>query len=332
MRFESIDLEGDGADLAARPSSGTRGPGPAGAAASAPVRADCRGPTFAFASPLSAGHGKRHIRFLGANRIPVSTERRAQAMGSVKSQIRKYMPEFLEIHAQALNHYMFGEAELRLVRRMADPRRPALDIGANIGTYTYFLERHAAKVSAYEPNPGLAMRLRRIFPDVDVRARAVSDKPGRLELRIPVEHGRAQHELGSIVQGFDDSADVIRHEVDVVTVDGESFEDVGFIKIDVEQNEIAVLTGARATIERCRPIMMSEVSPLLYGRPIPEVFSFVTDLGYVGWFGYGGGHLPFAEFDPDRHANPERFGTPDFMGGNVFFVPAEIDGKALFRR
>lgn len=214
------------------------------------------------------------------------------------------------------------------MRRVCDRRRPAIDIGANIGTYTYFLRCHASKVYAYEPNPDLANRLRKIFPNVDVRAKAVSDTPGRLELRIPVEHGRPQHELGSIVQDFDAAAEVARHEVPVVTIDGENIDDVGFMKIDVEQNEIAVLSGSLATIERCRPVLMTEVSPLLYEKDLPETFGFVTDLGYEGWFTFEGTHHPFSHFVAAEHANPVLFGKR-FMGGNVFFVPSETDGAEL---
>jgi hypothetical protein len=73
---------------------------------------------------------------------------------------------------------------------------------------------------------------------------------------------------------------------------------------------------------------MTEVSPLLYERDLPETFAFVTDLGYEGWFTFEGAHHPFSRFVAAEHANPAQFGKR-FMSTNVFFVPSETDGAAL---
>jgi hypothetical protein len=48
------------------------------------------------------------------------------------------------------------------------------------------------------------------------------------------------------------------YSVPVNTLDSFAYENVGFIKIDVEGYEYEVLQGAQATISRCRPIMYIE--------------------------------------------------------------------------
>jgi hypothetical protein len=47
--------------------------------------------------------------------------------------------------------------------------------------------------------------------------------------------------------------------VQVETLDSYCFQDVGFIKIDVEGYEKFVLEGAQQTIQRCRPTLQLEI-------------------------------------------------------------------------
>src|SRR5262245_33620344 len=122
----------------------------------------------------------------------------------LKQVAQKILPAPLLRHLQAFDHLLHGEPELRLLKRVCPKGRSAIDAGANIGTYTYFLRKYAARVVAYEPNPELAKRLQRAFPDVAVRNVALSDRMGMATLRVPVWQGRAQHELASISQSFDD--------------------------------------------------------------------------------------------------------------------------------
>jgi len=244
-------------------------------------------------------------------------------MPALKAMVAALLPAPLVMHLRALDHYLNGEAELRLLKRLVDSRRKAIDAGANIGTYCYFLRRHASAVHAYEPNPDLACRLRALMPDVHVRQVALSDKPAELTFSVPISaDGRPTHELGSVAQTFD--GEVRTFPVQCVTIDSEQLDDVGFIKIDVEQHEREVLRGGHATIVRCRPVILVEVYPLKYPRPLPEEFTFILKEDYCGWFSFGGQWLPLSAFQPGTHAVPDRFGDPRaFMGNNVVFFPNE---------
>jgi len=93
------------------------------------------------------------------------------------------------LQLEALDHLWRGERELRLVKYLCARDKSAVDVGANIGIYTCFMSRVAARVIAYVPNPLLAERLRRLFPEVDVRNAALSDRDGRVRLRMPVAGG-----------------------------------------------------------------------------------------------------------------------------------------------
>jgi len=244
--------------------------------------------------------------------------------------VKQSLPEPLIARLQAVDHWFNGEPELRLVKRLCSRTRTAVDVGANIGTYTFFLRRYARRVVAYEPNPQLAARLARLYPGtVTVRHAAVSDHPGQMVLRLPVRGGTAFHELASISQSFSSDTEVLSFDVKTVRLDDEVLDDVGFIKVDVEQHECAVLHGALETIERCRPYIMSEATPLLYEAGLVAQFRFLTDLGYQGWFTVNKRVFPFEEFDAAIHANVANFGTSGFISPNVFFFPQETNGRQL---
>jgi FkbM family methyltransferase len=243
-------------------------------------------------------------------------------LGPVKSVLKNVLPEPVVMRLQAVDHYFNGEPELRLLKNVVPRGRTAIDAGANIGIYSYFLRTYASTVYAYEPNPDLADRLTRLLPTVRVRPVALSDAKRELVLRVPIEAGRVSHELGSVCQTFDEETRDFR--VACVTVDSENLPDVGFIKIDVEQHEREVLRGALGTIRRCRPVLMVEVYPLKYRVSLPEEFAFLTAEGFCPWFRFAGKWHPFREFEQQTHARAENFGNPDrFVANNVLFFPGE---------
>ena len=238
----------------------------------------------------------------------------------IKRFIHAAIPPRWLIHARAVDHYFNGERELRLVSRLCDPARNAVDIGANIGIYTYYLRRHSRHVFAFEPNPDLAGQLRILFPArVTVIQAAVSDKAGTATLHVPMVGSTSHHELGSIEGGPDNASRQI--EVPIMRLDDYDCGEVGFLKIDVERHDQAVLRGAEQTIRRSMPNILIEVTPLLYGKPLRKVFAPLLDLGYLAYFEFAGSYLPFERFDQQRHANPQSFGIEgQFMGTNMIFA------------
>ena len=225
------------------------------------------------------------------------------------------------MHVRALDHYINGEHELRLLKNIVDPNRDAIDAGANIGTYSYFLSRYAKTVYAYEPNPELASNLISLMPDVKVKQTALSDRIGEIVFSIPVSpSGRQQHELASVAQNF--SGNVKKFKVPCSTIDFDNLTNVGFIKIDVEQHEREVLRGALSTIEKSKPVLLIEVYPLKYNQTLREEFNFIFTKGYSAWFYFKGTWRAFDDFDDNTHAAEANFNSGgDFMGNNLIFFP-----------
>jgi FkbM family methyltransferase len=75
-----------------------------------------------------------------------------------------------------------------------------------------------------------------------------------------------------------------RVQVDVKTIDSYNFQDVGFIKFDIEGYEKFALEGAVDTISRCRPTLQLEIRAnqcRKFGYWAEDMIQWIRDLGYT---------------------------------------------------
>lgn len=176
------------------------------------------------------------------------------------------------------------EGELRLLPFLV-PDRPGIDIGANRGTYTYFLSKLCPSVIAYEPNPWMAAFLKKaVASNVEVRETALSNENGETQFHIPTGGQMGlKHNVGSLDNLTGQESQAI--DVTLARLDDEGIEDVGFIKIDVEGHEEALLLGAEKTLKRCQPSIIIELLDL-GDTPVDEhkIVRLLTDWGYEGYF------------------------------------------------
>lgn len=73
------------------------------------------------------------------------------------------------------------------------------------------------------------------------------------------------------------------NEVEVRSLDSYEFDNVSFMKIDVQGYEVSVLNGARRTIAKNRPVIFIEVEDgqlSIYGYKPEDVFSILSELNY----------------------------------------------------
>ncbi len=136
----------------------------------------------------------------------------------------------------------------------------AIDIGANIGSYTLRLARRFQRITAYEPSPVHCKVLRLNLAlnglrNVHVEEIALSDINGVLPLYI--RRGGATS-LNRSHYGL--KYDKIR-SVNVAKLDDfqSRFVRLDFMKIDAEDQEYKILRGGREMISRFRPILAIEV-------------------------------------------------------------------------
>jgi FkbM family methyltransferase len=214
-----------------------------------------------------------------------------------------------------------GEAELRLLPRLADPRRASLDIGANKGVYSYALLKCSAKVHAFEPNPKLfAMLSRWAESRVALHPYALGDRAGTTMLHIPKSsRGRGfSNQGGTLLPILTREFESV--PVEVKRLDDLDLGDVGFIKLDVEGYEREVIAGGTALLRRCRPVLLVEIEEKHANRPLPEMVAEICGHGYACSFLHGGTLKPFAELDVERqHRRPAA--RADYVF-NFIFRPA----------
>ena len=217
----------------------------------------------------------------------------------IKAGLRAVCPRPVLMWREARYFEQHGEFELGLVQYLCRPTQDAIDVGANEGSYIHFMCRHARRVYAFEPVPWLADRLRQKFRSrVTVKALALSDAAGHARLRIPVVDGELITGLSSLDTPASANAEMREFEVETATLDDAYAGDAGFIKIDVEGHEDAVLRGARRTIVRSRPRVQIEIVEDLSPGGLRRANEFFRALGYHGYFIWDYALRPIATFDP----------------------------------
>lgn len=149
------------------------------------------------------------------------------------------------------------------------PKGTAVDVGANFGCWTLALAKHAHAVVAIEPQACCRDLLVKSLVlnsirNVKMIYAAAGSEAGTIS--IPSLDIDQASNFGGV------SVAVPHHEqpsaplCDVAMVrldDVLRGEPVSFIKIDVEGYEANVIDGARATIERCKPVLFIEMDHAL---------------------------------------------------------------------
>lgn len=226
-----------------------------------------------------------------------------------------------------------GAIRVRLARRGADPEwkfvprfcdRDALsiDVGANQGLFSWQMLPASRGVVAFEPYAPLAERLRADFgARLQVEQCALSDRDGEATMAVPRFGGRDLPTRCTLER--DANAEFERRMIRVRTrrLDGTSLAPVGFVKIDVEGHEVAVLRGAEAVIARDCPTLLVSCEERLAPGNREAVARMLLPGGYTGWFFDHGRVAPLDAFDVGVHQRPELAkppGAPGYTDDYVF--------------
>lgn len=158
-----------------------------------------------------------------------------------------------------------------------------LDIGANIGTHTFFYVKHANRVLAFEPNPIAFECLQHNVPQAELFNVAVSDHSGYINLSPQGNNYGAMYTV-PVVGEIDEQVHEARSmSIPTITIDSLYLNACDFIKIDVEGDEIAALAGAKETILKYKPVMCIECNEhtlIRKGLIGDELVAAITALGY----------------------------------------------------
>ena len=179
------------------------------------------------------------------------------------------------------------ESEIELCRQILKPGMNAIDVGANVGVYTFLFARcvgKAGKVYAIEPTPGCLQCLRatvaqnQLDPSVQVVEAAVGEEPR--EVYLVCEGASVFNRIVT------DPMSVVEETkpVQQITLDelwiSEGSPDIDLLKVDVEGAEVPVLKGGRKLIETCSPVILFENQHIDQFSGL-EPAKLLAELGYL---------------------------------------------------
>ena len=186
----------------------------------------------------------------------------------------------------------------------------ALDIGAHVGIWSKRLAEHFAGVIAFEPNPSARECLIKNAPEVMVIPAALGARPTQLVFTQP-QPGNT---------GYSTVLPMGAHTLDKVAFTGVAMRlddfnlcvPLGYMKIDVEGQELAVLQGGVRTIQVNRPLIVIELKGLGPLKDDPAApANFLTKLGYEFKYRISHDHI----FAPIAGVSREGLAGTDGFGG-----------------
>lgn len=219
--------------------------------------------------------------------------------------------------------YRDQKAELAAIRERVTSGDLVCDIGANKGSYLYWMSKWAGRVVAFEPQPGLVNYLTSAcaalkLDNATVEAIGVSDTSGTKQLYIP-----APNSPGASLVPAEGMATL---PVRVVALDDyfAPEQKIALLKVDVEGAEMDVFKGAERILRESRPTLVFEYEQRhLQEGTVADCFAYLEARGYRGEFVKRGKTLPVAQFDPARHQaeQGEAFWNAKDYCNNFIFRP-----------
>jgi FkbM family methyltransferase len=162
------------------------------------------------------------------------------------------------------------EPEVKALSTLIKPGSYCFDVGGAYGRYAYPLSGMVGpqgKIYSFEPGSysyKVFSFVKFFFglKNVTLIKKAVSDKPGSIELCMPPKRsGKLAASMAYIQSGKKD--DSFCETVKMLTLDEfakqQSLPRLDLIKCDTEGSELLVFRGARGLIERFKPIVLTEI-------------------------------------------------------------------------
>jgi FkbM family methyltransferase len=166
--------------------------------------------------------------------------------------------------------------------------KSVLDIGANIGVMTYYLSKHlsAPKVFAFEPQPDNLKILKKVvdrykLSNVEIHDSALGDTNGKIKMVLPMQGKTKLHGLSHVChESISEFNSGLHYEVNIKKIDDMETvnnQQIGGIKLDVENFEYYVLKGSEELLKRDKPIIYTE---LWDNKNRVLCIDFLSNLGY----------------------------------------------------
>ena len=206
-------------------------------------------------------------------------------MKKIKSYYIPKEDKDYEIYFSKHDHYQ--EAQRNRALAQVNKWNLAIDIGANIGLWSKDLTNFFLKTICFEPNKNCIKFLKKniIIEKAIIYNYALGSKNEDKELFTPINSGGSSF-IDSTKIGFNSDGQKIygkwpqrtkKQLVKVKKLDEFNFNEIDFIKIDVQGYEYQVIKGAKKTLEINSPIIcLEEIDP-----KNSKAIKFLESLNYV---------------------------------------------------
>jgi FkbM family methyltransferase len=208
---------------------------------------------------------------------------------------------------QLTQYGVYGPEQTRLIRKLVKKGYVCLDIGANIGYFTFVMAKQAKQVYAFEPEPTNFKILQQNtalnnFKNIHLYNSAVAETNGEAILHL-CSTNRGMHRLYQSHWCDDGTVKVQTLRIDDLVPRA------NFVKMDIEGAELGALKGMKKLLERGTTLLMEFHPPSIveYGAKPRDVYEFLKSLGYsVQIPGMHEGEVSFWELEKISN---ERAGT-----------------------
>ncbi len=216
------------------------------------------------------------------------------------------------------------ESEMFIVKDLCLKKRNAIDIGANIGLFTYFFSKHFEKVISFEPlNEVTSKLIESNLINVELKKYALSDKNSSSKIYIPKIDGEEfVHSRASLRVQTHKSKE---QRVETRRLDDFEFVDVDLIKIDVEGHEMEVIIGGQKTIKKFMPIMLIELEERHLNYSPIKIISKLEQWGYECYILKNKNMIRASEvsFLENQRRCVSRNDYSDYIN-NFIFIPKQV--------
>jgi len=199
----------------------------------------------------------------------------------------------------------------------------AIDVGSNLGFYSYSLGKKFAHVESFEPLVELSKFLREYnSKKIVINDYALGNKSGEAVITIPFINSNKEPSYAGI--GAEERyGNFEKRVIPVKRLDDHNYQDVDFIKIDVEGFEQEVILGAHATILKSKPLLLIELEERHRKDSVFDTASYLKEnFGYKGFFLENSRLVSIENFVVNKHQRIDLHGNvikPYF--NNFLFFP-----------
>jgi FkbM family methyltransferase len=237
--------------------------------------------------------------------------------------------DILDKRITPVDTFNFDQYELEdseMLYKLVSDNDTIFDIGGNIGWYSNHLAKKlpGATIYSFEPIPETFAQLKRNAEmnhsgNIILNNFAFSDAVQTLKFYYSPNITGA-----SSSQNITENEGMVKLECPADTIDNfvakNNVPKLDFIKCDVEGAEFFVYKGGAATIEKCKPIVFSEMLrkwSAKFGYHPNDIIDFFRQFGYNVYTSHGGKLVPFGTV------------TDDTMETNYFFLHPEKHAEKI---